>query len=108
MENNWLNLTKILMTEIVCHMKNENKYLMNLLEKGLLNLEIQKKRINHDNFFYKYKTETRNPEDFRNYQNLIDLLENLRKDNLEPKEELKKTNKLDIRSSGNKRKEFQI
>ena len=41
MENNWLNLMKLLekiliSTEILYHLKSKKKYLMNLLKKDLL------------------------------------------------------------------------
>ena len=86
-----MNLLKrfLISTGIVYALKNNIKYLINLLKKGLLNLGIQKKRINPRNFIYKYKTEGRSSKKFRNYQNPIELFKNLRGDNINPKEVLK-------------------
>ena len=93
MENNWLNLINrlkriLISKEIVYHMKNKKKYLINLLEKDLLNFIFQKKRINTNNLIYKYKTEGMSPKDFGNYQNPIDLFKSLRDGNANPKEVL--------------------
>ena len=82
MENNWLNLIKVLKkslisTEIVYHLQNKKK-LMNLLKKYLL-----------DNLIYKYKTERISSKDFRNYQTPIELFKNLKDSNIDPKEVLK-------------------
>ena len=38
---------------------------------------------------YKYKNERTSPEDFRNYQNLIELFKDLRDGNINPNEVLK-------------------
>ena len=54
-------------------LNEQKKYLMNLLKKNLMNL---KNKINPSNLIYKYKSEGRNPKDFSNYQNPIDLLIN--------------------------------
>ena len=50
------------------------------------------KRINPANLTCKYKLEGGSLKDFRNYQNLIDLFENLRDGNLNLKEALKDQN----------------
>ena len=39
---------------------------------------LEKKKKNPDHFTYNYKTKVRIPKDFENFQNLIDLLKNLR------------------------------
>ena len=62
--------------------------LINLLKKNLLSFTILKK-VNPNNFRYKYQTERRNPKDLSNYQNLIELFVNLRDGNLNSKEALK-------------------
>ena len=54
---------------------------------GLRNLE---KGINLDNL--KCKTEGRNPKDFRNYQNLIELFKDLRDGNINPLKNIKRSN----------------
>ena len=81
-----MNLSKrfLISTGIVYALKNNIKYLFNLLKKGLLNLG-----INPGNFIYKYKTEGRNSKKFRIYQNPIELFKNLKDDNINPKEVLK-------------------
>ena len=81
MGNNWLNLMNLLKrilisTEIVYHLMNKEKYLMNLLKKSLLNFRTQKKKIDTSNLIYKYKTEGSSPKDFSNYQNPMDLFMN--------------------------------
>ena len=63
-------------TEIVYHLMNKEKYLMNLLKKSLLNFRTQKKKIDTSNLIYKYKTEGGSPKDFSNYQNPMDLFMN--------------------------------
>ena len=45
-------------------MKNKKKYFMKLLEKGLLQFIILKKRINSNNLMYKYKTKGMSPKGF--------------------------------------------
>ena len=60
-----------------------------MLKKGLLNLRIQKKRINPDNLLYKYKSEGISPKDLKYYQNPIELFKDLRDGNINPKEILK-------------------
>ena len=58
---------------------------MNLFKKALLNFGI-KKRIDYNNSIYEYKTEGISPKGFRNYQNQIDLFENLRDGSVNPRE----------------------
>ena len=53
-------------------------YLINLLEKDLLNFRIFFKKCSSNNLIYKYKTESATPKDFSNYQNMVDLFINLR------------------------------
>ena len=55
-----------------------------------------------DNLIYKYKTEGRSPTDFRNYQNPIKLLKDLRDGNVNPKEVL--INHINFKSDLNKRR----
>ena len=62
---------------------------MNLLKKGLLNIRIQKKKVNSDHLIYNYKTEEKSLTDFRNYQNPIELFKNLEDGNVNPREILK-------------------
>ena len=45
---------------------------------------------------YNYKIEGRNPKDFRNYQNLIELFKNLRDGNTNSREVLK--NQINLKS----------
>ena len=54
------------------------------------------KRINTDNLIYKYKSEGRNPKNFRNYQTLIELLKDLIDGIINPKEVLK--GQIDLKS----------
>ena len=68
---------------------NNEKCLMNLLMKDLLNLWISKKRINPDNLVYQYKTEGIPPKAFGNYQDPIKLFIGLRDGNINLKEALK-------------------
>ena len=62
---------------------------MNLLKKGLLNIGIQKKKVNSDHLIYNYKTEENSLKDFRNDQNPIELFKNLEDGNVNPREILK-------------------
>ena len=62
---------------------------MNLLKKGLLNIGIQKKKVNSDLLIYNYKTEEKSLKDFRNDQNQIELFKNLEDGNVNPREILK-------------------
>ena len=65
-----------------CILLEEQKKIFNQLAEErsseFWNLEML---INPDNLIYKYKTEARSPNDFRNYQNLIKLFKNLRDNN---------------------------
>ena len=56
--------------------EEQKKYSMSLLDKGLIDFIIQKKRTNIKKLIYKYNTEGMSPKDFSNYQNLIDLFKN--------------------------------
>ena len=64
-----------------CYIFNE------LIEKG--SSEFLEGGIKRDNLIYKYKTEGRSRKDFRSYQNTIDLFNNLKDGNINPKEVLK-------------------
>ena len=83
---NWLKRF-LISTEIVNHLKN--KIIFNELVEER-SFEFRKfKKNDPNNLIYKYKTEGINPKDFSNYQNLIDLVVNLRDDNINLKEVLK-------------------
>ena len=92
MENNWLNLRNLLekiLTDRDSIPLEVQKIFNELVEErasGFKNLE---KRINLDKLIYNYKTERRNPKDFRNYQNLRELFKNLRNGNINSREVLK-------------------
>ena len=93
MGNNWLNLMNLLkriliLREIEYHLKSKKTF-NEFVEKRSSQLRNLEKRINPDNFIYKYKTEERSLEIFRNYQNLIELFKDLRDGNVNPKEVLK-------------------
>ena len=62
---------------------------MSLPKKYLLNLRIQKKKINPDNLICKYKTEKISSREFRDYQNPLKLSKDLTNGNINPKEVLK-------------------
>ena len=62
---------------------------MSLPKKCLLNLRIQKKKINPDNLICKYKTEKISSREFRDYQNPLKLSKDLTNGNINPKEVLK-------------------
>ena len=92
MENNWLNLRNLLEKILIDRDSiplEVQKIFNELVEErasGFKNLE---KRINLDKLIYNYKTERRNPKDFRNYQNLRELFKNLRNGNINSREVLK-------------------
>ena len=65
-------------------MKNKKK-MNELIGERLSEFHNLEKRINPDNLIYKYKAEGISPKDFSNYQNLIDLLKNLRDSNINQK-----------------------
>ena len=60
-----------------------------LVEERSFGINDLEKRINPDNFTYKYKIEGISPKDFRNYQIPIELFKDLRDGNINPKEVLK-------------------
>ena len=92
MENNWLNLRNLLEKILIDRDSiplEVQKIFNELVEErasGFKNLE---KRINLDKLIYNYKTERRNPKDFRDYQNLRELFKNLRNGNINSREVLK-------------------
>ena len=92
MENNWLNLRNLLEKILIDRDSiplEVQKIFNELVEErasGFKNLE---KRINLDKLIYNFKTERRNPKDFRNYQNLRELFKNLRNGNINSREVLK-------------------
>ena len=68
----------------------KNKKIFNeLVEEKSYEFQDLKEKIIPNSLIYKYKTEWRSPEDFSNYENLIDLFKNLRDGNVNPREELK-------------------
>ena len=82
-----MNLLKriLISTETVYHLKDK-KIFNELDEEKSYKFQNLKEKINPNNLIYKYKTEGRNPKDFSNYQNLIDLFRNLRDGNVSPRE----------------------
>ena len=72
MVENLIKLLKsiLILTEIVYHLKNKQKYLMNLLKKNSYEFLDLKEKINSNNLIYKYKTKGRSVKDFSKYQNL--------------------------------------
>ena len=67
-------LKKILIpTEIVHHLTNKKKYLIDLLKKNLMNFRIRKNKLILIILIYKYNTEGRSSKDFSDYRNPINL-----------------------------------
>ena len=78
MENNWLNVLKLLkriliLTETVYQLKNQKNIFNELVEEKFYEFQDLREKINPNNLIYKCKSEERSPKDFSNYQNLIDL-----------------------------------
>ena len=81
-ENNWLNLMSLLkkiliLTDIVHHLTNEKKCLIDLLKKNLMNFRIRKNKLILIILIYKYNTEGRSSNDFSDYRNPINLFINI-------------------------------
>ena len=70
-------------------LEKQKKIFNELVEEISSEFKNLEKRINPHNLIYKYKTEGRSPNDFRNYQNPIELFKDLRDGNTNPKEVLK-------------------
>ena len=68
MEINWLNLMNL---------KNKNIF-NELVEERASEFQNLGKLINSDTLIYKYKTEGRRSNVFRNYQNSVDLFKHIR------------------------------
>ena len=83
-----MNLLKkiLLSTEIVYHLKNNNKIFNGLVEERSYELRNLEKLIDLDNLIYKYKTEGMILNDFLNYQKPIQLFKDLRDGNTNRKE----------------------
>ena len=91
MENNWLNLMKLLkriliLTEIVYHLKNQKQIFNELVEEKSYKFQDLKEKSNPNHLIQKYKTEGISAKNFSNYQNLVDLMINLRDGNVNPRE----------------------
>ena len=71
-------------------MKNKKKIFNELIRERSSEFHNLEKIINPNNLIYKYKIEGMSPKDFNNYQNPIDLLQNLRDGNIKPKRAIKK------------------
>ena len=100
MENNWMNLMKLLkkiliLTEIAYLLKNKKKIFNRLVGEKSYTIHNLKGKINPINLIYKYKIEGRSSKDFSGYQNPIDLFINLRDGNVNPREGLK--NQIDFK-----------
>ena len=72
------------------------------MKKGLLNF------YRNESVVQKNKTEGRSPKDFRNYQNLINLFNNLKDGNINPTEVLKNQINFKPDLGKIKKKEIQI
>ena len=70
-------------------LEKQKKIFNELVEEISSEFKNLEKRINPHNLIYKYKTEGISPNDFRNYQNPIELFKDLRDGNKNPKEVLK-------------------
>ena len=66
----------------------QKKYLIKFWRK-IFWISGLEKRINRDNLICMYKNEEISSKYFRNYKHPVDLFENLRDGNINPKEELK-------------------
>ena len=78
----------LISTEIEYYLKNK-KIFNELIKERSSEFWNLAKRVNSDNLIYQYKTKGRSPKDFRNYQNSIELLKDLRDGNINPKQILK-------------------
>ena len=70
-------------------LEKQKKIFNELVEEISSEFKNLEKRINPHSLIYKYKTEGISPNDFRNYQNPIELFKDLRDGNTNPKEVLK-------------------
>ena len=70
-------------------LEKQKKIFNELVEEISSEFKNLEKRINPHNLIYKYKTGGISPNDFRNYQNPIELFKDLRDGNINPKEVLK-------------------
>ena len=70
-------------------LEKQKKIFNELVEEISSEFKNLEKIINSHNLIYKYKTEGISPNDFRNYQNPIELFKDLRDGNINPKEVLK-------------------
>ena len=71
------------------HLKNKMKYLMKRLNKRVCDFENLKDKINPNKLIYNNKTEGNSLKDFRDYWELLELFENVRNDDVNPREVLK-------------------
>ena len=78
----------LISTEIEYYLKNK-KIFKELIKERSSEFWNLAKRVTSDNLIYQYKTKGRSPKDFRNYQNSIELLKDLRDGNINPKQILK-------------------
>ena len=70
-------------------LEKQKKIFNELVEEISSEFKNLEKIINSHNLIYKYKTEGISPNNFRNYQNPIELFKDLRDGNINPKEVLK-------------------
>ena len=78
----------LISAEIEYYLKNK-KIFNELIKERSSEFWNLAKRVTSDNLIYQYKTKGRSPKDFRNYQNSIELLKDLRDGNINPKQILK-------------------
>ena len=69
--------------------EKQKKVFNEFVEEKQFEFKNSKEKIDPNNLIYRYKTEGISPNNFSNYQNLIDLFMNLRDGNINPREVLK-------------------
>ena len=70
-------------------LKKHKEIFIELLAESYFEFDGIKDKINTNKWIYHFKTESRSPKDFKGYQNSLELFENLRDGDVNPKKVLK-------------------